>query len=186
MDWGQTPHNPLAVRRIFAAKGRPLGHPLIAHLPSLEWLEHWSHINSMAMELAQRFWPGPLTLILPKTSDVPDEVTGGLPTIGLRMPDHPIAQALLEHHGAPIAAPSANRFLAESAQQKRSMFAQGESQIGREIVLLDGGPSSVGVESTIIDLVDPSGTVATGCNPPGCIKRSSVRSELLPHPLRYT
>ena len=92
---GADARQPLAVRQIFAIKERPLGHPLIAHIPNLEWLERWTVCTPLARRLAERFWPGPLTLILPRKKEVPDEVTGGLPTVGIRMPDHPVATALL-------------------------------------------------------------------------------------------
>ena len=169
---GADARQPLAVRRIFAAKGRPLGHPLIAHLPSIEWFESWGQTNAMAMELAHRFWPGPLTLIVPKKSAVPDEVTGGLPTIGMRMPAHPIAQALLQHHGGPIAAPSANRFGRISPTEAAHVRSEFGAKIGREIILLDGGSSSVGVESTIIDLSGPQPALLR----PGSIPPTAIES----------
>ena len=149
---GADARQPLAVRRIFAAKGRPLGHPLIAHLPSLDWMSRWTLTNPAAEALAARFWPGPLTLILPRTEAVPDEVTGGLPTVGIRMPRHPVAQALLAAHGAPIAAPSANRFGRISPTQAAHVRAEFGARIDEDILLLDGGSCPVGVESTIVDL----------------------------------
>jgi L-threonylcarbamoyladenylate synthase len=149
---GADARQPLAVRRIFAAKERPLGHPLIAHLPDRSWIERWARPTAGAQELAEAFWPGPLTLILPRSEQVPDEVTGGLSTVGLRIPSHPVASALLQAHGAPIAAPSANRFGRISPTQADHVRAEFGERIGQSILLLDGGRCPVGVESTIVDL----------------------------------
>lgn len=136
-----------AVRRIFGAKGRPFSSPLIVHVASiamaremaLEWPEN-------AELLARRFWPGPLTIIVRKRPHVPDVVTAGLPSVGLRIPAHPIAKALLEAAQIPIAAPSANRFTELSptgAEHVREGLAD---------MILDGGPCTVGIESTVISL----------------------------------
>jgi L-threonylcarbamoyladenylate synthase len=142
-----------AVAKIFAMKGRPADHPLIVHFSSPRALEHWAAIvPAPAMLLAERFWPGPLTMILPKTRRVPAIVTGGQDTVGLRCPSHPVAQALLEEFArvgsGAVAAPSANRFghvSPTTAQHVRDEF-------GAELMLLDGGACEVGLESTIIDL----------------------------------
>ena len=101
--------NPTAIRRIFELKGRPINHPLIVHIPSAECLSGWAQdIPEQAWLLAERFWPGPLTLILPRHPAVPREVTGGQESIGLRVPDHPLALELLRRFGGGLAAPSAN------------------------------------------------------------------------------
>jgi len=141
--------NPEAVSRIFAAKGRPADHPLIVHLPSAEHLPRWAaHIPKDAIALARAFWPGPLTLILKRTPDVPDEVTGGQDTVGLRVPSHPVALALLQVFDSGIAAPSANRF----GRISPTTAAHVHEELGdRVAMILDGGPCAVGIESTILD-----------------------------------
>ncbi len=142
--------NPQAVGRIFAAKGRPADHPLIVHLPDAEHLPRWARsIPREAAALARVFWPGPLTLILPREADVPDAVTGGQDTVGLRVPDHPVALALLRALDSGIAAPSANRF----GRISPTTAAHVEEELGAAVaMILDGGPCSVGIESTILDL----------------------------------
>jgi L-threonylcarbamoyladenylate synthase len=137
-----------AVQKIYALKGRPATSPLIVHVASVEQARglaaEWSE---QAEELAREYWPGPLTLVVPKRAVVPDEVTAGLPTVGLRMPRHPVALELLRAAGVPIAAPSANRFTQLSpttAQHVREAFG------GETPFLLDGGPCEVGLESTVI------------------------------------
>ena len=138
-----------AVERIFAAKNRPHTSPLIVHVDSVEMAKRYATAWPDAAEaLAQRYWPGPLTLVLPKNSAIPDIVTAGLPTVGLRMPDHPLAIDLIRAAGVPIAAPSANRFTelspteAEDVPERLADF------------VLDGGPARVGIESTVLSLVD--------------------------------
>lgn len=150
---GADARNPEAVSRIFAAKGRPAGHPLIVHLPSADRLDAWAqNVPDEARTLAVRFWPGPLTIILEKRADVPDAVTGGQPTVGLRVPDHPLAAALLHAFGDGLAAPSANRFGSVSP----TTAAHVRSELGDRVdMVLDGGPCQVGVESTIVDLSAP-------------------------------
>lgn len=142
--------NERAVSRIFAVKGRPADHPLIVHLGSLDALDRWGRdIPADAWRLAERFWPGPLTLILKRTAGVPDIVTGGQDTIGLRMPDHSVALALLKAVDGGIAAPSANRFGRISPTTADHVMAElGDAIDG----IVDGGPCSVGLESTILDL----------------------------------
>jgi len=139
-----------AVRRIFAAKGRPADHPVIVHLAAADWLERWAApVPPQAYRLAERFWPGPLTQILPRAAHVLDVVTGGQPTVGLRVPDHPVAHALLEAFGGGVAAPSANRFGRISPTRAEHVRAE----LGDAVALvLDGGPTRVGLESTIVDL----------------------------------
>jgi L-threonylcarbamoyladenylate synthase len=139
--------NPLAVRRIYALKGRPAGHPVIVHLGPKANPADWGRINPVAQTLIDAFWPGPITLIVEKHPRVPDEVTGGLTTVGLRMPSHPVAQQLLNSFGSGLAAPSANRFGRISPTTAEHVVAE----FGDDLLVLDGGPASVGVESTIVD-----------------------------------
>lgn len=142
--------NPRAVAKIFAAKDRPADHPLIVHLADTTQIGDWARdVPDAALALARAFWPGPLTLILPKTAQVPDIVTGGQDTVGLRVPDHPVALELLRAFGGGIAAPSANRFGRISPTTAQHV----EEELGARVaMILDGGPCDVGIESTIIDL----------------------------------
>lgn len=141
--------NPVAVRRVFEAKGRPADHPLIVHLPDAGQIVDWARdIPREAIALAQAFWPGPLTLILKRETDVPPEVTGGQDTVGLRVPAHPVALALLRAFGGGVAAPSANRF----GRISPTTAAHVRDEFGDAITVLDGGPCAVGIESTILDL----------------------------------
>jgi L-threonylcarbamoyladenylate synthase len=144
--------NAQAVRRIFAAKGRPADHPVIVHLPDASHVERWaSTVPDAAQRLAAAFWPGPLTLILPRAANVHDAVTGGQDSVGLRVPSHPVARALLEAFGNGIAAPSANRF--GRISPTRAAHVAGD--LGEAVALiLDGGACDVGIESTIIALTD--------------------------------
>ena len=137
-----------AVARIFQAKGRPHFDPLIVHAPSAQVaLALASEVPPAARQLAEAFWPGPLTLVLPRSPQVPDLVCSGLPTVGLRVPRHPLTQALLEAFGGPLAAPSANRF----GQSSPTRPAHVQAQLGHKLCyLLDGGPAQVGLESTIV------------------------------------
>ena len=141
---------PEAVRRVFALKGRPADHPLIVHVAGAEQLDDWAlDIPAAARALAARFWPGPLTLILRKQPQVPDEVTGGQATVGLRCPAHPLALALLRAFGGGLAAPSANRF----GRISPTTAAHVRGEFGDAVpVVLDGGECEVGIESTILDL----------------------------------
>jgi L-threonylcarbamoyladenylate synthase len=142
--------NPVAVRRIFAAKGRPVDHPVIVHIAGAAQLNRWAtDVPAAARVLMNRFWPGPLTLILRRASGVLDEVTGGQDTVGLRAPSHPGAQRLLQVFGGGIAGPSANRFghiSPTTAQHVRDEFGDAVD------LVLDGGSCDVGIESTILDL----------------------------------
>ena len=142
--------NPDAVAGIFAAKGRPADHPVIVHIARVEQLADWAtDIPPVAYALAQQFWPGPLTLILKRHPQVSDAVTGGQDTIGLRIPGHPIALALLAAFGGGIAAPSANRF----GRISPTTAAHVREELGDTVdCILDGGPCQVGIESTILDL----------------------------------
>lgn len=147
---GADASNSEAVKKIFAAKGRPADHPLIVHLADCEQLNQWARdIPSVAWELAQQFWPGPLTLILKRAEHVSDLITGGQDTVGLRIPSHPIAQTLLTQFGGGIAAPSANRFGHVSPTQA----AHVQQELGNAVdLILDGGACTLGIESTIIDV----------------------------------
>ncbi|MBV8844109.1 MAG: threonylcarbamoyl-AMP synthase [Bryobacterales bacterium] len=136
-----------AVQKIYDLKGRPATSPLIVHVASIDMargiVAEWP---ALAEELARRWWPGPLTLVLPKRSEIPDIVTAGLPTVGVRMPSHPVALELIEAAGVPVAAPSANRFTGVSpttAEHVRAAF-------GDAVDVLDGGPCQVGIESTVV------------------------------------
>lgn len=150
-----------AVSRIFAVKGRPAGHPLIVHLASAADLDRWAAgVPAAARTLAEACWPGPLTLLLARSPLVPDVVTGGRATVGLRVPAHPVALALLEAFGGGIAAPSANRFGHVSPTTADHVRAD----LGDAVdLILDGGPCTVGVESTIVDCtVDPPEVLRPG------------------------
>jgi L-threonylcarbamoyladenylate synthase len=147
---GADASNPAAVAKIFATKGRPADHPLIVHIPDATHLERWARdIPAEAHALAKAFWPGPLTLILKRQPAVPDAVTGGQDTIGLRIPNHPLALELLRAFGGGIAAPSANRFGRISPTAAQHV----RDDLGTAVpLILDGGPCQVGIESTIVNL----------------------------------
>jgi L-threonylcarbamoyladenylate synthase len=154
-----------AVARIFTVKGRPAGHPLIVHLPDPADLDDWADAPSEAARtLAATAWPGPLTIIVPRSDRVGDVVTGGRDTVGLRVPAHPMAQRLLAASGRAVAAPSANPFGATSPTTAQHVLADlGDRLDPDRDVILDGGPSPVGVESTIVDCVsDPPQVLRAG------------------------
>lgn len=150
---GADAENERAVGRLFAVKGRPTNHPLIVHLASASELPRWAaRVPESARRLAETCWPGPLTLLLEKSARVPDATTGGLSTVGLRVPAHPLALELLRRFGGAIAAPSANRFGRVSPTRAEHVL----SDLGDDIdALLDGGECQVGLESTIVDLTRP-------------------------------
>ncbi len=151
---GADAENVDAVARVFAVKQRPADHPLIVHIASLQELPRWSsRVPDAAWRLAEAYWPGPLTLLLPKSARVPHATTGGLESVGLRVPAHPVALALLQSFGGGVAAPSANRFGRVSPTCARHV----QEDLGEDVdLLLDGGACRVGVESTIVDLTrDP-------------------------------
>ena len=142
--------NETAVLHIFEAKGRPQDNPLILHVPGADWLERYCRdIPPEAYALAERFWPGPLTMILPRRDNVPLRTTGGLDTVGVRCPDHPMTLAIIRESGIPVAAPSGNTSGRPSPTTAQHML---EDMDGKIDGIVDGGPCSVGVESTIIDL----------------------------------
>lgn len=146
---GADAFNPEAVRKIFKAKGRPLDNPLIVHIAHLDQLARLVRdVPEAARRFMERFFPGPLTLVLPRHPDVPDEVTAGLPTVGVRMPRHPVAQAFLEACGTPVAAPSANRSGRPSPTRWEAVYADLN---GRIACILQGDRSDMGLESTVVD-----------------------------------
>ena len=161
-----------AVARIYAAKGRPMWNPVIAHVAcaadAREMVTSWT---DEAERLATTFWPGPLTLVLPKRDIVPDVATAGLPAIGVRVPHHPVALALLRAAGCPIAAPSANRFTQVSPTTAQHAL---ESLGDRVDLVLDGGPCDVGIESTVLDLTGDLPAVLR----PGMITRAQIATVL--------
>lgn len=141
--------NVAAVRAIFAAKGRPVDHPLIVHLPSADQIDRWAcDVPDAARRLAANAWPGPLTMILKKAPSVLAEVTGGQGTVGLRVPSHPLALELLETFGGGVAAPSANKFGHLSPTSAQHVL----QEFGDDVFVLNGGACPVGIESTIVDL----------------------------------
>lgn len=163
-----------AVRRIYAAKGRPSTSPLIVHVSSLAMAKTvvtaWPE---QAEILAARYWPGPLTLVLPKSKRVPDDVTAGLQTVGVRMPAHPLALALIKKARRPLAAPSANRFMELSpvtAEQVRRGLGDAVDYI------LDGGPCAVGIESTVLSLAGPNPVLLR----PGMVTREQLEALIGP------
>ncbi len=163
---------PEAVRRVFEAKGRPQDNPLIVHVASAslarELVAEWP---DEAEILSKRFWPGPLTLVLRKSSLIPPIVTGGLETVAIRVPAHGTALAVLEAAGTPLAAPSANRFMGLSATRVENLDP---GLIDRVQLVLDDGPCPVGLESTVVDLSGPSPSILR----PGGVTRADVQAAL--------
>jgi L-threonylcarbamoyladenylate synthase len=150
-----------AVRRIFAVKGRPTDHPVIVHVGAVDELDRWAaSVPPAAATLADACWPGPLTLLVPRAPSVLDVVTGGRPTVGVRMPAHPLTLELLARFGGGLAAPSANRFGRVSPTTADHVRAD----LGDDVdLVLDGGPCPIGVESTIVDCtVDPPQVLRPG------------------------
>lgn len=163
---------PDAVARIFAVKGRPTSHPLIVHLADADQIDSWAHdIPAAARTLAAAAWPGPLTMLLQRADDVDDSVTGGRSTIGLRVPSHPIALAVVRGLGGGVAAPSANRFGRVSPTTARHVLADiGDRLDPERDLILDGGPCEVGVESTIVDLT---------VSPPQVLRAGAITAEVI-------
>jgi len=161
-----------AAARIFAAKGRPRTDPLILHLAGADWLPRVARdVPPAAGALAAAFWPGPLTLVLPRGPDVPDVVTAGLGTVAARVPAHPVALDLIARVGAPVAAPSANRFSRPSPTTAAHVL---QDLDGRIAAVLDGGPTSLGVESTVLDLTREPPVVLR----PGGVTREALEAVL--------
>ena len=147
---GADASNAAAVKKIFAAKGRPADHPVIVHIADMSELKHWAaEVPRAAWLLAEKFWPGPLTMVLKRSAHVNDLISGGQNTVGLRVPGHPVAQQLLKAFGGGIAAPSANKF----GMLSPTTAAHVRAELGGAVeIVLDGGPCEVGIESTIVDL----------------------------------
>lgn len=161
-----------AVARIFQVKGRPADDPLIVHLASVDWLaQAASHIPPNALKLAEVFWPGPLTMVLPRQPHIPGLVTAGGPTVAVRVPAHPVALALIRSAGVMVAAPSANPFGRTSPTQASHVLAD----LGESIeVILDGGPAGIGVESTVLDLTQAAPVILR----PGGVTREDLSAVL--------
>ena len=161
-----------AVVRLFAAKGRPANDPLIVHVTTLDDLARLvAHVTPDVPLLAARFWPGPLTIVLPRSLAVPDEVTAGLDTVAVRMPSHPVARALIDAARIPIAAPSANLFSRPSPTDAAHVLADLNHRID---MVLDAGPTQVGVESTVLDLSQDPPVVLR----PGAVSLDMLRAVL--------
>ena len=166
--------NATACRAIFRAKGRPANDPLIVHVNTLAQAGEVAQLNDAARKIAQAFWPGPLTLVLPKQRGVPAIVTSSLPSVAVRMPAHPLFRELIARSGCPLAAPSANPFGYVSPTTAAHVL----DGLGRRIAyILDGGPAEIGVESTILDLRDP--------RHPAILRPGAVSREALERVLGY-
>lgn len=167
-----------AVEKIFVAKGRPSNDPLIVHVASFDEVRLVaSQVPEIVHALAKAFWPGPLTLVLPKQPTIPDAVTSGLNTVAVRIPSHPVALALLRECGVPVAAPSANRFGHTSPTTAAHVL---DDLDGRIDLILDGGPSAVGVESTVLDVSQTPPMILR----PGGISREALEKILGPIAVR--
>lgn len=164
--------NKAAVKKIFSAKERPSDNPLIVHIADLSQISIVAREFPLAAQvLAERFWPGPLTLVLPKAEGFNTEVTGGLDTVAVRMPAHPVALSLIRKAGIPIAAPSANRFMKLSPTRPDHI----DAVLGKRIELvLDGGPSKIGVESTVVDCCSETPRILR----PGGVSRGDIEAVL--------
>jgi L-threonylcarbamoyladenylate synthase len=166
--------DPAAIEKVYAAKGRPATSPLIVHVSSIEMaralVREWPE---RAEQLARIFWPGPLTLVLPKKPHVPDRLTAGLDTVGVRMPAHPIALGLIREAGVPIAAPSANRFAELSPTSAQHV----RDSLGSDIAMvLDGGSSKVGIESTVLSLAGADAVLLR----PGMVTQQEIEAVIGP------
>lgn len=168
--------NPTACEAIFALKRRPLFDPLIVHVDDLDQARQYAVFSLVATHLAERFWPGPLTLVLPRLSPIPDIVTAGRPTVAVRAPQHPVLRALLKKVGRGLAAPSANPFGYISPTTAEHV----EHSFGEELAhILDGGPCEIGVESTILDASSPNRIIVLRH---GGIPTEAIRAALQPLP----
>jgi L-threonylcarbamoyladenylate synthase len=169
---GADASNGAAVARLYAAKGRPAAHPVIVHFADADSAFQWAReVPQAARQLAARFWPGPLTLILKRSAKAGDFVTGGQDSVGLRVPSHPVAQLLLREFGGGVAAPSANLF----GNVSPTSAAHVREDLGRQVdLLLEGGSSEVGIESTILDLSGGSPVLLR----PGFISKSDIEEAL--------
>lgn len=173
---GADVEDPIAVARIFQVKGRPASHPLIVHIAAADELDAWvEEVPAAARLLAEHFWPGPLTLVLRRGHRVPLEATDGLETVAVRVPDHPVALALLSAFGGGITAPSANRFGSVSPTTADHVRAE----LGDAVdFVLDGGSCQVGVESTIVDVTGETPSILR----PGGVTREDLEA-VLGHPV---
>jgi L-threonylcarbamoyladenylate synthase len=157
---------------MFAAKGRPADHPVIVHLAAADQLNQFAaDVPAAAKQLAAAFWPGPLTLVLRRGERISQLVTGGLDTVGLRVPGHPVAQALLREFGGPVAAPSANRFGRVSSTRAEHVL---DELSGHVELVLDGGPCRVGLESTIVDVTGQRPAILR----PGAVTKEQIEAVL--------
>jgi len=164
--------NPAAVRRLYSVKGRPADHPVIVHFASADQALEWAReVPEAARKLAQRFWPGPLTMILKRGPKAPDFITGGQDNVGVRVPSHPVAHKLLAAFGGGVAAPSANRFGAVSPTTAAHVLADLGSDVD---LVLEGGATEVGIESTIVDLSGDAPVLLR----PGHISREALAAAL--------
>src|SRR4030095_16217223 len=147
--------------RLFAAKGRPANDPVIVHVDTIDRIDPLvDGVPDAALTIAARFWPGPLTLVMRRSSQVPDEVTAGRATVAIRVPAHPVAAALLMTAAIPVAAPSANLFSRPSPTLASHVL---EDLHGRIDLILDGGPTMLGIESTVVDLSREAATILCRC-----------------------
>jgi len=174
--------NKNAVGRIYAVKGRPNGHPLIVHISSMGNLDMWArNIPEYAVELARAFWPGPMTLILPRTELAKDFITGSQDNVGIRVPSHTVALALLKQFedqgGLGVAAPSANRFGAVSPTTANAVEVELTDFLSENDQILDGGPCAIGVESTIINCIQ---------NKPSILRPGAITKEIIENTLDIT
>ena len=176
---GADASNQLAVARIYKVKGRPTDHPLIIHISSINNLDKWARdIPEYAIKLARKFWPGPMTLILPRTDLAKDFITGGQDNVGIRVPAHTVAQALLKafesQGGYGVAAPSANRFGKVSPTCADDVKSELADYLSTDDLILDGGQAEVGVESTIINCTNPTPIILR----PGAITAAMINDLL--------
>ena len=174
---GADAENPVAVRRIYIVKDRPEDHPLIVHISDPRLLNHWAiQIPDYAIKLAKEFWPGPMTLILKRSQNAKDFITGGQESIGIRIPNHPVAKELLKEFeslgGKGVAAPSANRFGKVSPTTKKAVEEELSQYLTEDDLILEGGMSEVGIESTIIDCTHDSPSILR----PGAITQSMIEN----------
>jgi L-threonylcarbamoyladenylate synthase len=165
--------NETAAAKIYAAKGRPSDNPLIVHIAEVEDMERIAYVNDMARALAQAFWPGPLTMILPKKDIVPKGTTGGLDTVAIRMPSHPVALDLIRQSGVYVAAPSANTSGRPSPTKAEHVI---EDMQGKIEYIIDGGPVGIGIESTIVDVSGDKPTILR----PGYITKKMLENIIGP------
>ena len=171
---GANARDPAALRKIFEAKGRPADHPLILHIDNARFLSRWvAEVPPEAEKLAQAFWPGPLTLVMRRSEDASDVLTGGQDTVAIRIPSHPMAQQLLTAFGGGIAAPSANRFGKVSPTRPEHV----REELGDAVsIIMDGGECTIGVESTIVSLVGPKPRLLR----PGSITQAQIEAVIGP------